>query len=214
MRRALVLLVLALPALADAVFLDPGRRVELRARLYNEASVSTEGSQPQTSTPHFGGQLFSNRTFFNPELETDLNGWVPWVDEASFRLAIWGFYDGIYDYGTSQYNRARDRLGARFTQGVTSTAPITRTDTVRSSYQTYAYQRDPVMGAIPFRLNEMYLNLVKGPLSVRVGRQAISWGESDTIALLDQSNPFDLTRGVPGVFEDIDEARIPLFTLR
>src|SRR5262245_47037582 len=157
MRRALVLLFLAMPALAGAVNLDSGGRFELRARLYNEASVSTEHSQPQTSTPHFAGQLFSNRTFFNPELDADLNG-LPWLDEASFRLAIWGFYDGIYDYGTSQYDRARDRLGARFTQGYTSTAPITRTDTIRSSYQTYAYQRDPVIGAIPFRLNELYLN--------------------------------------------------------
>src|SRR5205814_10456527 len=44
-----------------------------------------------------------------------------------------------------------------------------------------------------FRINEAYFNLAKGPLFVRVGRQTISWGESDTIALLDQSMPFNLT---------------------
>ena len=47
-----------------------------------------------------------------------------------------------------------------------------------------------------------------------MGRQTISWGESDTIALLDQSMPFNLTMALPGIFQDIDEARIPLWTLR
>ena len=38
----------------------------------------------------------------------------------------------------------------------------------------------------------------KGPVFFRVGRQAISWGESDTVAMLDQNNPFDLTLAAPG----------------
>src|SRR5207245_3854136 len=81
----------------------------------------------------------------------------------------------------------------------------------------YDYQPDPVLGGygdVPFRINEAYLNFSKGPLFVRVGRQAISWGESDTIGLLDANNPFNLTLGVPGVFQDVDESRIPLWTLR
>src|SRR5262249_16998768 len=64
------------------------------------------------------------------------------------------------------------------------------------------------------RVNELYLSYTKGPFFVRFGRQAISWGESDTVALLDQNNPFDTTVAAPGVFEDLDEARIPLYTLR
>ena len=64
------------------------------------------------------------------------------------------------------------------------------------------------------RINELYIDYTKGPVFVRVGRQAISWGESDTIALLDVQNPFDLTLGAPGFFQDVDEARIPLWTLR
>src|ERR1700687_3573760 len=64
------------------------------------------------------------------------------------------------------------------------------------------------------RVNELYLSYSKGPFFLRLGRQSISWGESDTIALLDQSNPFDLTLAAPGFFEDIDEARIPLYTAR
>jgi hypothetical protein len=45
-------------------------------------------------------------------------------------------------------------------------------------------------------------------------RSPISWGESDTIGLLDANNPFNLTLAIPGVFQDIDEARIPLWTAR
>ena len=64
------------------------------------------------------------------------------------------------------------------------------------------------------RLNELYLNYSKGPVFLRIGKQYISWGEADTIALLDQNNPFDLTRGAAGLFQDIEEARIPLWTIR
>src|SRR5581483_7994559 len=83
--------------------------------------------------------------------------------------------------------------------------------------KTYEYQPDPVLGGygdVPFRVNEAYFNFSKGPLFVRVGRQAISWGESDTVALLDANNPFNQTLGIPGIFQDVDEARIPLWTIR
>jgi hypothetical protein len=214
--RIVLVLCLLLPAVARALPLDEGRHVQLRARLYTEASISTQDSEPQTRTAHATGQLFSHRTFFNPELDADLRPWVPLdLDTIGLRFALWSFYDGIYDYGTSQYDRARDALGARFSEGHTSSAAVTGNDRQRSPYRTFAYQPDPVWGGdAPFRLNEAYVDLAKNGASLRVGRQAISWGESDTIALLDQTNPFDLTRGAPGIFEDVDEARIPLWTIR
>src|SRR5437016_10040957 len=49
---------------------------------------------------------------------------------------------------------------------------------------------------------------------MRAGRQAISWGESDDIALLDVTNLFDLTLGVPGLIQDLEEARIPVWAMR
>jgi len=49
---------------------------------------------------------------------------------------------------------------------------------------------------------------------IRAGRQAISWGESDDIALLDVTNLFDLTLGVPGLIQDLEEARIPVWAMR
>ena len=154
----------------------------------------------------------------NPEFDARLTRYQPWsLDDFSFRLALWGFYDGIYNYGTSQYNRALHTLQARISFGHTNTAPVTRTDTLVDPRAVYEYQPDPVIGSykqVPFRFNEMYVNLTKGPLFLRIGRQAISWGESDTVALLDANNPFNQTLAIPGIFQDVDEARIPLFTIR
>ena len=209
---------------ASAYFLDGGRNFEIRGRFYTEGSLATEDTQPQSRPGHKTGQLISHRNFINPEFEGKLTKWQPFgLDDLSFRLALWGFYDGIYDYGTSQYDEARRSIQGRLSRGHTDTAPITRTDTLIDARKQYSYQCDPVLGNygepdeacdLPFRINEAYFNVSKGPLFVRVGRQAISWGESDTIALLDANNPFDQTRGITGLFQDVDEARIPLWTFR
>ena len=222
--RLVLALGAALPGAANAFFLDAAHDFELRARAYTEGALAAEHSAPQTVPSRAPLQLISHRTFVNPELEGKLAPYLPpGLDDVSFRLALWGFYDGVYDYGTGQYDRARQSLKARFTEGRTDTAPVTRTDELRDTRKIYTYQPDPVLGRdndpgdvadLPLRINEAYVNLARGPLFLRIGRQAISWGESDTIALLDQSNPFNLTLGLPGIFQDIDEARIPLWTLR
>ena len=212
------LLVLALTSPARGYVLDDHQDFDFRLRAYTEAAVAAEKSEPQTKPSRVPFQLIEHRNFFNPELDGKLTRYQPFhLDDLSFRLALWGFYDGIYDYGTGQYARAIESLQGRLSQGHTNTGPITHTDTLIDPRKEYEYQPDPVLGGygdVPFRINEAYVNFTKGPLFVRVGRQAISWGESDTIGLLDANNPFNLTLGVPGVFQDIDEARIPLWTLR
>src|SRR5262245_4708842 len=224
-RAALVgLMLLASVQSASAVYLDTNRDFELRARLYTEGAVAAEKSEPQTRPSRAPFQLISHRTFFNPEFEARLTRYQPFhLDDFSFRLALWGFYDGIYDYGTSQYDRSRQSIQGRLSRGHTLTAPVTRTDQLIDTRKQYTYQPDPVLGNygdpgdvpnFPFRINESYVNMTKGPLFVRLGRQTISWGESDTIGLLDANNPFNLTLAIPGIFQDIDEARIPLWTAR
>jgi hypothetical protein len=47
---------------------------------------------------------------------------------------------------------------------------------------------------------------------LRIGRQNLSWGETDVFRLLDMINPLDDTYG--GIFEDLDDRRIPLWMLR
>ena len=221
MRRCLPLVLLAAmiaSGSAHAVYLDGAREFEFRLRAYSEAAVAAESSQPQTIPRRVPFQLIEHRNFMNPEFEAKLTRHQPFgLDDLSFRLALWGFYDGIYDYGTGQYDRARRSVQGRLSQGHTLTAPVTHTDTLIDARKVYSYQPDPVLGGygdVPFRVNEAYANVARGPLFVRVGRQTVSWGESDTIALLDANNPFNQTLGIPGIFQDVDEARIPLWTLR
>jgi hypothetical protein len=217
------IVLLALGSRAEAYFLDANRDYELRARLYNETAISAEDSQPQTKPARATGQVIEQRTFFNPEFEAKFTRHQSLLDDLSFRMALWGFYDGLYEYETSQYERSAFSLKGILSQGHTETAQRTRTAQRIDPTKTYTYQPDPVLGSygdpgdvstVPFRINETYVNLVKGPLFVRIGRQAISWGESDTIALLDANNPFNQTSAIAGIFQDIDEARIPLWTMR
>ena len=62
------------------------------------------------------------------------------------------------------------------------------------------------------RLFEWYFNITKGPLFIRIGKQNLSWGESDGFRLLDQINPLD--NGFAGFLTGLDERRIPLNMLR
>src|SRR6185503_19449715 len=132
---------------AQAYFLDNGRNFELRARLYTEAWLQAEQTEPQTHPSASPMQLVSHKTFFNPEFEARLTRWQPFkLDDFSFRLALWGFYDGLYDYGAGQYDRARNSIKGRLSRGHTLTAPVTRTDTLIDLRKEYTYQPDPVLG--------------------------------------------------------------------
>jgi len=241
--------VLLAAAGARAIYLDPDQNVTLRARIYSQAAIRTENSQVDTVPTTKTGQLVQQRNFFNPELDAKLvaytnwmrGGWLNWLapDDLRFRIAAWGFYDGIYDYGSAQFNRSQKIFNNSFNNAVpcegvpgpNCTVLQTRTGgwfasgpniklfkggaaTFNQMFPGYEASEPRDFYANQARVNELYLSYSKGPLFVRFGRQSISWGESDTIALLDQSNPFDLTLAAPGFFEDIDEARIPLYTLR
>jgi hypothetical protein len=61
-------------------------------------------------------------------------------------------------------------------------------------------------------LFEWYFNITKGPLFIRIGRQNLSWGETDGFRLLDQINPLDNLFG--GFLVSLDERRVPLNMLR
>lgn len=194
-----------------AYTLDPWRMVDVRLRAYNQWSVFTQNAAPD-SPERSSGDFAQSRTFYNPELDIKLRDRLgPFADDFKFHFAWWGFYDGVYDYLSSSafdspWNEHRQNLKGRFSE---SDNPLGKSfvfdDQNKNPRHIYASRN---------RINELYLDWTKGPVFFRVGRQAISWGESDTVALLDVSNPFDLTLGAPGFFQDVEEARIPLWTLR
>ncbi len=231
---AAMLLTFGLARTAAAVYLDEAQDFSLRARLYSQFSLRAEDSQIGTDPTTKTGQLVQNRNYANPELDAKLTSHTSWMkgtaldwlapDDFSFRIAGWGFYDGIYDYGADQFDRSQGVINSTFPTfdpKVPKTAWLiegTRYDPTGNSVATIfpkanaSVPRD--IYAHDYRVNELYLNYSKGPVFVRVGRQFISWGESDTVALLDLNNPFDFTLGAPGVFEDLEEARIPTWAVR
>jgi len=225
-----------------AYYLDQSRNFDVRLRTYAQLGIMMEnaetyGCQPQWTLkgsnghrqylpngdprvcpPQYSfGDLAQERNFFNPEFDAKLTDYTTWMkdaglsavapDEFKFRFAWWGFYDGIYDYMDPEWNQRRRDTLARFSE--------TDSPNLAESYRFNDQNKNArhIYGSRN-RINELYLDYTKGRFFFRVGRQAISWGESDTIALLDVSNPFDLTLGAPGFFEDTDEARIPLWTAR
>jgi len=239
MRRGLVrvafglVCVLICRSTSHAFFLDDQRRFDVRMRSYSQWSVMTQSSEhkgcitdgkrtPATCPPEYqGGDLNQIRNFYNPEFDAKLTDFTSWMGDTSalswmspedfrFRFAWWGFYDyGVYDaegWAGNPWNERRRNLKARFSQSDNpGDKSIVFNDENKNAERIYGKRN---------RINEMYVDYTKGPVFFRVGRQAISWGEADTIALLDIQNPFDLTLGAPGFFEDTDEARIPLWTAR
>jgi hypothetical protein len=203
----------AAPSTALAIRFGQNDAVEIRGRFYSQVTVATEVSQEYTQPTIDPGNLKQWRNFYNPELEVDfrkLTGWRGFFSDLSGRLAIWGFYDGIYDYGPERY---RQNLGltknpgvdaAFYSEGYSIEQALDNTGRRRDGREFYGRRT---------RVNEAYLNFAKGPWFMRIGRQAISWGEADTIGLLDANNPFDVLL-IPGVQIDLDEARIPLWTVR
>jgi hypothetical protein len=49
-------------------------------------------------------------------------------------------------------------------------------------------------------ITEAYLDYIRGPFNVRIGKQIVIWGETDIKRTVDVVNPLDLRYGSPGVF--------------
>jgi Protein of unknown function (DUF1302) len=157
------------------------------------------------------------------------------LDAFDYYLNLRVEYDGVYDYGPdriSKMTRGTRLNAAYFDDPKTPTqfdglyytlfsAAVTRHpwpagrkaanypgDVISLSNRRWLRnQQGPRT-----RLFEWYFNLTKGPLFIRIGRQNLSWGETDGFRLLDQINPLDSTFG--GFLTSLDERRIPLNMLR
>ena len=231
-----LLAVLVFSRSSSAYFLDSARRFDVRLRAYSQLGIMTTDSDTvsdadrrrvlsflgPTATPeqkraaiasitppvHSLGDLAQHRNFYNPEFDANLTDFMKWAgaDQFKFRFAWWGFYDGLYDYLDSKW---ADRVREYRTRFSESNYPRNESFKFNDSYKNpraiYGHRN---------RINELYLEYASGRFWTRIGRQAISWGESDTIALFDASNMFDLTLGAPGFFQDLEEARIPVWAFR
>lgn len=178
------------------VFLDRDRTLTFTMRTYTQARILTDSSQKFRKEYYNVGtfSLLQHRTYVEPQLRHDLyqrTNAIPllkWlrdnlkIDNLRYFLGVRIEYDGIYDYGPALY---RKRLNS----------------SVREELRFKG------------RLFEVYgdLRLFKR-LYLRIGKQNISWGETDVFRLLDQINPLDQTFG--GFLTALDERRVPSFMLK
>ena len=118
-------------------------------------------------------------------------------------------YDGVWEWGPHRAallrQGGRDHHAKYFGQ-IKEKYPGQFTRHAEFAYES---SRRRIKEALwQLRLFEAYVNLRKGPLFLRIGRQNLSWGETDGFRLLDQINPLDNNFG--GFLTDLDERRIPL----
>lgn len=153
---------------------------------------------PDTHT----GQLIQHRNLLDAEIFQDVARWLGterlWLETFSYRFRVKYFYEGVYDYGPDGYSNPSSHLqpdGQPDGLGQQGLKTNRHLDT----------QHNPIWNA--------YVDLGKGPAWLRVGRQDLSWGESDGFRLLDMIEPLDNRFGFPLV-EDLDDRRIPLWMIR
>ena len=185
------------------------------------------------------GNLVQWRNYAAPVFEGTLTkplGVQRWLDDLSFRFAGRFVYDGIYDFGPDEFRQALRlyNVSARTPApdgsiGLGGNQPVpifigtkkVEDDSLPASKASMRAARlrdqqlfDPrkqfAEQAEPW---EIYVNAQKGPVFVRIGRQNLSWGETDGIRLLDVINPLDNFFGLT-FDEDLDEKRIPLWMVR
>lgn len=117
------------------------------------------------------------------------------LDHAKLFLLYRGVYDSVYDLkpGFEQRDIWGQPVGLRLS------------DLSRAERDALRFEND---------LREAYLDLrFRGaPLSFRIGRQQIVWGETDNFRMLDRVNPLDLSWHLQQ--ETWDELRIPLWMIK
>ena len=62
-------------------------------------------------------------------------------------------------------------------------------------------------------INEMYLDIYKGPWNIRLGKQVVAWSEVEMVQTIDKINPIDLRYSTPGI-QPFDEIKLGLWMFR
>lgn len=214
-----------------AVSLDKDSTMKMGVRTYVNARIGTEhtdetlfrqpGSAGATSRdtrtfPVSGAMhLRQNRFFMEAEFDHELGqlvskGFGPLallnnlpfkIRGLKYHLVYRGEYDGLYDWGPNEYRTATQFKGLRDNP---ATAGRLDVGAARDRLRNIASTRH--------RLFQAYVEGKVGDVFVRLGRQILSWGETDGFRLIDNINPVDSSFG--GFLIPLDERRVPLDMLR
>jgi hypothetical protein len=136
-------------------------------------------------------------------------------DAFDYYLNMREEYDGVWDYGPKTIQKELDGGGGtnywdKYFGRRPARYPGEYNRFKNFSHLTSIQWMEKKVNQI--RLFEWYFNITKGPLFIRIGRQNLSWGETDGFRLLDQINPLDNLFG--GFLVSLDERRVPLNMLR
>jgi hypothetical protein len=218
-----------LPAsIAHSYFFDDRREMSLSGLAYTRATMALSDDNIGTGKSLYEkGNLVQHRNFLTLEWRHNINRLTRQaptlgrvfeflnLDGIDYYLNLREAYEGSYDYGArgirnqlkggggtnfwdKYYGRQTAKYPSEFVR-VNNFAYVTNTNFAEKQVNQIA-------------LFEWYFNITKGPLFIRIGRQNLSWGETDAFRLLDQINPLDNFFG--GFLVPLDERRVPLNMLR
>jgi len=191
-----------------------------------QSCVGAECEQGLSSPPSsFGGtfvasgagHIMQNRYFMDVEWDHDIlpmfEDILPkWVTSLEYTLNYRGEYEGIYDFGASEFTHADETLLEL--QTFLRQSPTFQPGQLSQLGDMSFFVRHRLRQVASFRnrLFQAFLDVEMGDLFLRMGRQNLVWGETDVFRLLDNINPIDNSFG--GFFIDLDERRVPLNMLR
>ena len=216
-------LFLLLRGTAHGLFVDEAETLRFNGRVYNRNTFTLQdaGQSTKLQIPFRDGQMMQSRTFIQTELRHDLvdlvegryEGFLSFLqyplrplqflgpDDLSYFITYRGEYDGVWDYGPDVFSEKFPLLS--------DCAPITKSKQEHPrSFPGCTRLETRSRLRHRHRLFEVYLDFTKGPLFLRIGRQNLSWGETDAFRLLDNINPLDSSFG--GFLVSLDERRVPL----
>jgi Protein of unknown function (DUF1302) len=130
---------------------------------------------------------------------------LPFIESSKFFLLYRGVYDSIYDY-TPTF-RERDFRGRKPKRAA-----------LRDLNDLSKDARDAIKFENSLREAYVDLKLADAPVSFRLGKQQIIWGEADDFRMLDRANPLDTSwhyiMEIPPPSFGWDDLRIPLWMIK
>lgn len=126
---------------------------------------------------------------------------VPWIRNAHLVALYRGVYDSVYDFRPGPRQEVFPYRGRAGRDGQLS-------DLTQGAAHALRFES-------VFREAYSDLEFADIPLSLRLGRQMIVWGESDNLRMLDRANALDTTWHGGGLgMETWDDLRIPYWTIK
>jgi hypothetical protein len=209
-----------------AITLDEKGAMRIGLRTYTAVRFGTEeiGTDDNPlSFPHSSaGHVRQHRSFISLDFSHDIRAYATQgfgltrmfnlldPDVLQYSLQYRGEFEGIYDYGPDEYRNYSDQLRS-FKRDVPDIPPVL-SSTLPEGFVRQKADRLNRIARQRHRLFLAYLDVEKGPVFVRAGRQVLAWGETDVFRLLDNINPLDDSFG--GFFIPLDERRLPIERVR